>query len=308
MADVFVRSDDSSPRPVRGHGFTLVELLVVIGIIAVLISILLPALNNARASANGVVCLSNLRQLGIASELYKKQYNSMVPAWIVGKTTTITADVNNTGIPNNYFQTWPSLLYGAKFVNFPVGKDPLVAPIMSGVLFCPTGNPELLQSLLPVANDSINCPRFAAAFRMVTRETADPTEQSLVIDTYYGINASSVTSGNNQTIENAPSRGVFATSNYSPSVRPSRIRGSAKVAFIYDGTYFDPGRTAAATYRINGRHGKGRLYTNILFCDGHAEPVNRLVLPQSNNDFSLTPPVRTNPKQVDLSSARWRID
>jgi prepilin-type N-terminal cleavage/methylation domain-containing protein/prepilin-type processing-associated H-X9-DG protein len=54
----------------RRRGFTLVELLVVIGIIAVLVSILLPAINKARESAKGAQCLSNLRQLGQKFELY----------------------------------------------------------------------------------------------------------------------------------------------------------------------------------------------------------------------------------------------
>src|SRR2546430_15693982 len=71
------------------HAFTLVELLVVIGIIALLISVLLPALNKARAAAQTAACLSNVRQMVIASMLQAQDHKGFIQ--------TCTSDSSNPG-------------------------------------------------------------------------------------------------------------------------------------------------------------------------------------------------------------------
>lgn len=63
----------------RQDGFTLIELLVVVSTIALLVGILVPVLGEARAAANATVCLSNMRQMGLATTSYATDNKSMLP-------------------------------------------------------------------------------------------------------------------------------------------------------------------------------------------------------------------------------------
>lgn len=263
-------------RPAEARwGFTLIELLVVVAIIALLISILLPALGSARAQARRTACASNARQLGIGVHMFTSAHNGWVPkAWFNG---TRDANLDPQVGPNaglifpDYGFTYPA--YGWDYV---LAKE-LRVDQDSRVFQCPSdpnskmrrGTWNDQQTNLSIPADSDN---FFASYRM--------------------------------NISNQPGgmTGVLL----------ERIKRAASAILICEGvssTFHHLARwETLAEGRVSmtntknvalGRHGDKKVL-NYVFFDGHAEPL------QWERTFDPVGGVVVVPGQGETDLTYWR--
>jgi prepilin-type N-terminal cleavage/methylation domain-containing protein len=128
---------------VRHRAFTLVELLVVVGIITLLIGLMMPALSKAREAANAVKCMNNLRQIGLSYVMYSQNNAGLVPLGVstIGDLPEIETFPGPNSPPAQYPVAFNHFLYIDGYPSCaggPLVATGLIKGTMGKIFYCPS--------------------------------------------------------------------------------------------------------------------------------------------------------------------------